>query len=377
MAAMRAYRCSIPLAVLLLHAGSTSASTGGLHKVWEVDLRKLAIPRSGHAGLPVFALRFSPDGKKLAVIAGVYGSGQERESRLLVIHTENPSVNVQEFDIPFGVLEDEHGRGHALNFGWAPSGQIVYALGKIIHLQSGESCELPNQSVLISDDIAVLAQPYPPPVYSSTRLIFFDQRCEKQGEWDVEGGWLIMDVSTDRHLLSIASSQGHESGLTQLIVDPLARRTVRSWPWKDIWGPAWEFADSGKTVCVAGNPAQGEPSPATCRNVDTGLEIAKTTRNGDEPIAVASYATRLIASEYRSKHIGFGLEFETTLQGRYVWDFASGKELASWYPPFETYPNVFSAEKQVTEPFRFAISPDGQYVAEGGDGTIRLFRIGP
>lgn len=374
---MSAYCWSIALALLLL-GGPPTASAGGLRRVWEVDLRKLALPRNGLAEFPVFAIRFSPDGKKLAVIADIHGSGRERESRLLLIPTANPTARVQEFEVPFGILENEHGRVTDLNFGWGPSGNIIYALGKVIRIESGTSCELPNQSVLVSDQVAVLAQIYPPPVYSSTRLIFFDEHCEKQGGWDSPGGWLISDVSTERHLLSVFTSKGNTPGTAEeLIVDPIAQRVLQRWPWKHTWGSAWEFADSGRAICAAGNPQQGEPSPATCRSVDTGTDIAKTARNGNEPIAAASGSTRMIVSDYRSRQIAFGLEFETTLKERYVWDIASGKELASWYPASETYPNVFSPGKVITEPFRFAISPDGQYVAEGGSGVLRLFKIEP
>lgn len=376
MAAVKFCGWSITLALLLL-GGPPLASAGGLHRIWEVDLRKLTLPRDGLAEFPVFAIRFSPDGKKLAVIADIHGSGQERESRLLVIPTANPSASVREFDVPFGILENEHGRGTNLTFGWGPSGDVIYALGKVIRIGSGNSCELPNSSVFITDDLAVLAQLYPPPVYSSTQFIFFNQHCDKIGQWDVKGAGLVMDVSMDRHLLSIADRQGADAGSTELIIDPLTRRIVRSWPWQNTWGPAWEFADSGRAICTAGNPQQGGPSPATCRHVDTGLDISKSPRNGDEPIATASHATRLIVSDYRSRQIGFGLEFEVTLKGRYVWDFAAGKELASWYPSSETYPNVFSPGKRITEPFRFAISPDGQYIAEGGNGIIQLLKIEP
>ena len=75
--------------------------------------------------------------------------------------------------------------------------------------------------------------------------------------------------------------------------------------------------------------------------------------------------------------IPFDYEYRATFKGRYVWDFATGQELASWMPESETYANVFTPTKQVTELFRFAISPDGQFVVEGGNGIVRLYKIEP
>jgi hypothetical protein len=114
-----------------------------------------------------------------------------------------------------------------------------------------------------------------------------------------------------------------------------------------------------------------------CRSADTGREIGETPGDGDEPIAAAALATRIVVSNYRRKKIPFDYEYQSTLARHYVWDFGTGRELASWSPESQTYPNVFSPPKQITVPFRFAISADGQYVAEGGNGKLRLYKIEP
>jgi hypothetical protein len=64
--------------------------------------------------------------------------------------------------------------------------------------------------------------------------------------------------------------------------------------------------------------------------------------------------------------------------GRVVWDFGTGKELVSWHPEDQTYGLAFLASPRLTtEPVRFTISPDGQYIAEGGSGIIRLYKVEP
>jgi hypothetical protein len=352
------------------------AHAGKLRKVWEVDLRKMVHATNGLPGFPVFALRFSPDGRKVAVIADIYNALDGRKSRLLVIDLARPSADVRQFEVGFGILENEHGRGPTLNFGWGPSSEIVYAVGKVIHLADGTTCDLPNQSAFISDDVAMSTQSVPPAgIPTSTHIRFYSQSCEERGQWDVSESWLISDVSTDRVLLSVEREISSDVLGERLIVDPLRRKILHRWP--ENGGGVWEFADGGTAVCQGGAGLNVNGSPAICRNVDTSKEIGETVRNGDEPIATASRASRAVVSDYRSRNIPLDYEYHTVFKGRYVWDFRTGQELASWYPESETYPSVFSPPKQVTEPFRFAISPDGQCVAEGGNGKVMLYKIEP
>ncbi len=70
----------------------------------------------------------------------------------------------------------------------------------------------------------------------------------------------------------------------------------------------------------------------------------------------AARATRAVVSDYRRSLIPLDDAYGIRLRGQYVWDFGTGKELASWYPESETYANVFTPTKRITEQFRFAIS---------------------
>ena len=368
---MRLRFSAIGLVLAAFLGQSHIAHSGGLRQVWEVDLRKVVHADNGLPEFPVFALRFSPDGRKLAVIADIYATPGGRKSRLLVVDVDHPSGRMPQFEIEFGVMENEPG-WLALNFGWTPSGDIIYAAGKVIHLENEATCELPDQSVFINDNLALKARAVPSSgLLLSTHVTFYSRNCKEQSSWDVPEVWLVKDVSTDRNLLSVARDIS-PGKVERLIVDPLARKVLQRWP-ENL---AWEFADGGKAICGGGN-ALGPLPRAVCRNVDTGEVIRAMQTNGTEPIATAAHGTRLVVSDYRRRKPVFDYEYRTVFKGRVVWDLGSGKVLASWLPESETYPYVSSHGKQITEPFRFAMSPDGQYVAEGGGGKLTIYRIEP
>jgi hypothetical protein len=176
---------TVSLVLVAVCSQSPLANAGGLRKVWELDLRKAVNATNGSPEFPVFALRFSPDGRRVAVVADVYGTPRERKSRLLVQDVEQPGSQTQQFEVPFGVLENELGRGVALDFGWAPSGEVIYVAGKVINLASRMACDLPDHSVFIRDDVAVSTRSTLSGFSSSKHLTFYNQSCEERDMWNV------------------------------------------------------------------------------------------------------------------------------------------------------------------------------------------------
>ena len=356
------WAAALPLVAFLL---PPAASAGKLGKVWEVDLRKLVNAADGLPEFPVFALRFSPDGRTLAVIADIYGTDHGRKSRLLMVATDGPTLPARQFEVPFG---------SEFYFGWSPSGRILYAGGTVIRLASGTACELPEQSMFVTDDVAIRVRAVPPSgIASSTNVTFYDAECKERGTWEVPENWLIADVSADRGLVSaVRFSTTEVKAEGSLIVNPMARKVVQRWS-----DPSrWKFADFGKVVCRGGRVLDASLAPVVCQSVDTGSIIGKTRKNGVEPLATASHATRIVAENERRRKVLFDYEFRVVSSGRFVWDFGTGRELASWNPESETYAADFAGPgKRLTEPFRFALSPDGEYIAEGGNGKLTLYRV--
>jgi hypothetical protein len=364
--------------LVLVVALSSVASAGRLAKVWEANLTKAIGIEAGAEGFPVFAMRFSPAGDRLAVIVDGRASGGGERSRLIVLEVAHPLSGVREFEVAPGVNENESVR-IPLSFGWSPSGAIVYAAGTIVSISSGSTCTAPSPVVFVTEELAIARIPAVPPSDGSSRIVFYNSECRQLGTWDVKENWLIEDVSTQRALLSVWRTINRTEA-ESILVDPLTRTVVRRWPQKNGWSGPGQFADNGRAICRGGNVWEGRTVPAVCWNVDTGQEIARTSHsNGTEPLAAAAGATRMTLSDYREQRRIFSEDGWTSgFKGRIAWDFGTGQELASWRPEAQTYTyDSPSGTKKITEPARFAMSPDGRCVAEGANGIVRLYRIEP
>jgi hypothetical protein len=245
---------------------------------------------------------------------------------------------------------------------------------------------LPGYSVFIQDDLAmgVVRDEGVPITWDwkalATHFTFFNADCQPTGKWDVPEAWSIVDVAIGRDLLSVSNlvSLNRTDGL---IVDPLSRTVLRRSSGNEADGD--EFADSGSAICGGSDVEAAERAPVTCWEADSGKKIGEApTINGGDPMATALHASRVVASDFRRKKIPFSYEYSQIFKRRVVWDFRSGKELVSWRPDFQAWDYQLELDplkplKHVQEPFKFGISPDGEYIVEGGNGTIRLYKIEP
>ncbi len=371
----------LAVAVFLL-LGRNPIHAASLKKLWDIDLRKILDAKgAGHTrDLPVFALRFSPDGQQVAVVADWYGAKGAENSHLLVIQLEHPGKDVRVFEIEAGI-DDVDGRTGGL--GWSPSGEIVHAGTRFIRLKGGAPCELPRDGVFIGDDLVMARDRGDFASRDWAKLVshftFFDANCKEVGKWEVPEEWTIVDVSADRGLLSVSRTVHLPRTMESLIVDPVARAVVHRWSEDSV--PAGVFADYGKAMCGGSDVDAADRAPVTCWDVDTGRKISEApTIGGGDPMATAQHSSRVVASDCRRRKILFSYEYLDVFKRRVVWDFRSGKELLSWRPDFQSWDFQLFIDpqkplKHVNEPFRFAISPDGQYICQDGSGAIHLYRI--
>jgi hypothetical protein len=332
---------------------------------------------------PIFAISFSPDGNQLAVVADSVRTGGKKRGRLFIIATQHPDAGVNTFEVGAGIDNGEEGPIGVL--GWSPSGNEIIAGGILLDILTKKTCEVPESSILIGDgrvigraraDLAatVLSEGH------SSSFVIFDKSCEVVGKWMVSEDWKILGVSPDGRLMLAARGTSKEVS-EYLVINPHEEKIVRRWSNKEIPG-IYDllFANHGEDICGGASAGGPEKIGPQCWSVASGKSIGEArTVGGGAPIAAANRTNRLVVSDYQSRPM-FLVAGETVeiLKRSVVWDFSTGKEVLSWSPPSQTYQfSELRPPKLIKEPFRFGISPDGNFIVEGGNGVVKLYRIDP
>jgi hypothetical protein len=266
--------------------------------------------------------------------------------------------------------------GNNDSFGWSPDSQIVYSGGHVVRLANSKACDLPPFTLFTHfiglDSLVAMSQTGAPP--SSTAhsrfpyltLGFYDANCQEHDSWVVGESWGIMDASADRELLSVLELGG---SFDWLIVNPATREVLHRGQRQNA--PSGWFADSGRAIC-AGN---------TCWDVDTAKKIGHSPVSGwaASQGSVASRSSRVVLDDPRESVIPLSSAVTELAARRRIWDFRNNNEVVSWQLKFLTYWTRFDLDGFARDrrPIPCAISPDGEYIVEGGDGKVWLYRIRP
>ncbi len=323
---------------LLATVASEHLQAAHLEKVWEVDLKKAL--QGEHLGrdqsFKVKSLSFSPDAQQLVILL---------EGSAALFRVQNPKTALGQFR--------NDGRD---SFGWSPDGQFIHSGGHVVRLADRRACELP-QNVLwptfMGDDslIAMLLEsaslPQPP---RAAHLNIYNTECQVRDSWEVPGGWLIIDASPARGLLSVWELATH--GTTDMIVNPFTKQVLYSRTIGYGAGGWVFFADRGSAIC-GGN---------VCWEVDTGKKIGQAPVSGGVS-KTAARSSRVVLDDSHYSGIPFSSTFTELAARRRVWDFRSNKEVVSWQLKFLTYSfsidlDGFSRDRR---PIPCAISPDGEF----------------
>ena len=194
------------------------AAAERLDKVWEVDLGEGAANLTGGSDVPlgVFALSFSPDGQRIAVVVG----RSVIEQYILILGVGAPQTDRKRIEVNPKIW----GRDLGLNdrLWWSSSGQH-FALGRTVVGLNGNTCSLPESAGSFFVGPAQVAAPV------STRLSFFDSDCHATGTLELGKNWRILDVSADRRLLCIwqYNYTGVHSSKTVSVIDAVTGKALR------------------------------------------------------------------------------------------------------------------------------------------------------
>ena len=380
-------------AVVLLVACYQNAMAGSLRKIWDLDLPRASLAGStGREQFPIFQLAFSPDGRKIAVIGDQIRKAGERGLHSLYVI---PATDPQRSPVQLGTTWDRRQPE------WSPDSTVIKSAGAIIRVDTGEHiCEVPEVSRFVGsglliagkreggegfgDDLAkwrTLREDRP------TRFTIYGADCKPVKEWAAPGQLYIADFSSYRKVALLNTAH-----VGNRVIDPIDGKVIEQWDGKN--SPDGLFADKGKAICggyasdefdIGGRPHSSEYPPKEvirCWKVDSRQIIGESpSGHGGIPYSVAADSTRVVFSNYQYVRGVIRDRDRHVFLKAVVWDFATNQEIASWTPEIQSYDlfllKVPNPPKHIEEPFVFAISPDGEYIAEGGNGKIRLYKIEP
>jgi hypothetical protein len=234
---------------------------GDMRKVWELRFSDLAEGKIGNTAVPVSAVSFSPDGRRVAAIVLGEQEGRQIPSFLVIVDLTSPRTGSKVLRVPGPASSDDL----SLAMSWSSAGDWV-AVPTVIQTGTGAGCVLSHTIRSVFYDDARIADCQPGFPKSSVEL--FDTKCQQVGAWEIDGKWELSDASVERHLIALTRMVSHER--TELAVaDPVGKRVVKRWP-----GGLPLFADRGRAVC--GLDGTGMQGVARCWDVDSGEEIART-----------------------------------------------------------------------------------------------------
>lgn len=358
----------------------------GLQLVWELNLnRYIREPKNllGSSPHSVLDLSFSPDETRIALDVGLHPtpiSGRRRyqddhASHLLIVDISQPQVGVKQFDPGVFVLGQD---AELQNIRWSPKSDFVALAGYpkrvIVRIDNGHVCEIVPPDVGLGgflDDSRLL-------VYGTGRKLtsfhIVDTECKLLNTWSTENEFGHMDTSP--HLGLLAARQNvMDDRVDFVVIQARTKEIIQRWSGEVMRGQV-RFADSGKAICAASRAdSTPERSPVICADAKTGTKIAEhPTVNGGGPFSAATQGSVLALSDYKFVRGIIEDMNHVTLKPRVIWNFRTGRELASWKPGWQTSEDPVP-RPGLKEPVPFALSPTGKYVAEGGDGVLRLYKV--
>ena len=378
-------------AVILLPCAVFFAADHSPHAIMEINLKDHVKRVERFPALSrdmITEISFSPDESKIAVMMGLYPTEPESTrhvsdyaSYLLVSPVSTSNKEVKQLAPALNFYPQETDESRIL---WSPKGDFLVVRGTILRIEDGRTCTInpepgiggPIDGFVDENHVIAFSLRLDYKVNGMrsagplTKLYTIAMDCSVVGSWGVDQSWVLVDTSPNRGLVALRSGAAGGKYNEVLVVEAATKTIIQRWPKNVMQGSLLRFAEDGKTLC-AGVLVQREHSALGCWDVKTGELIAEHPKlDGGGPFWVASSGTRVVASDFRYVR-GINEDFDgRRYKGRVLWDFRTGKDLFSWMPDRQTVIDPF--HKQREGPYAIAISPSGKYIAEAGDGVVRI-----
>lgn len=359
-----------PVRVAMLAALLPTVAFAGSspQKVWEVKPSEMLTnpaALSAAKGYPIVDLAFSPDGKKLA--AAIY-AGNER-THLLILDLQSPQAGFRQFDL------ETCGKFLA----WAPDGGALLICGHVLRLNDGSSCDtvkkassavfrgLYNSSYWLTTDQVIQAD----------RTVT-DLSCQPAEAWRMTGNWYVAGTAAAKGWILLGQSiERTVNGRTlrfhdYAIADRDSHRLTSSMLLRDAYTDGNTIMAQGPAVfCSVLTPAGGYKPRLQCWKLPDGelLPLSSELRTYSVTQAACS-SPRVVAQRWGYPFLDLWKEVPDMLSVIVV-DLISGHRVASLRPRLQgDYSSVRSDQY-----FQYALSPSGELLAEGGGGSITLYRL--
>lgn len=379
---------------------------GGRRLVWEFNLTgRLKDARGELERLPhsIRALSFSPDETRLAVSVGLHEGEKNHTSHLVVFTVDDPTRSLRQIETGNYSTPRYLSEHDALS--WSERGDHLIVRGsprtRVVNLREHTQCVPPGDiNGFVGDQMIGKRGGFgfnPRGVHPSqwkSRLEWFGPDCQAAASWEIDENWVLKEtipgrglVRLSRYLTLFREAEPELAAREELIVlDANTRKVLRRWPLGNFKAPHLRLAEGGKSLC-GGTIAQSSRSNVElrCWDLTTGTLIAEHPRvKGGVPFSVTPEATLVAAFDWDKIPTTPKIKIPEDLAGMriVIWDFRAGRDLASWKPalqkmqytrwkgmPMEIFIEILD------DPFVFALSPKGRYLAEGGDDVIRLYAI--
>jgi hypothetical protein len=356
-------------------------SSVGMQQIWSTRVVQLVKEPTGWTGIPhheTLRLAFSPDDQRLAVTISHYEFRTEN-THLLIVDVHSPETNVRQFHLPATCGAD---------LAWNESGNALLVCGTLLRLADGSSCDatlLPS-AVRESSGIKAFWLDSEHVVRSNTGVML-DMACKPVDKWQLEPTWQIGGVAASRGwvLLSHVKGQYPKTACEYAIMDRASRLASSGWPGRKLpCGSGMMLVVGAEAVCSSVDGGNRTKGKLHCWAINGGKEIPVPKQaRGYVLNQAATSSARVVAEkwEYDRDPWWESLLFwwvpypgsSALPRRRAVFDLLSGNWISSWKPRIQdsTSPDVED------HPYHCALSANGEFFAESGDGGLELYRLAP